>query len=361
MKKTKIIIFWQGISGYMTAAWRELEKIDNLDIYYFITKTAREYDSNLSSSLTNYSEVIIDDTESEAAVINSLNTLEPDIIVLCGWAPKLYRRIVGTGSFNKSKFIMAMDTPWRGDLRQHIAKCFIGSYLKKIDMVVVAGERTGFYAHKLGVPRSRIRMGTYCCDYDLFHNTHTLRNAVTPCPKRFLFVGRLSPVKGIDALLSAYESYRTQVSDPWPLTICGTGPLQSQLNGIPGLDCRGFVQPAELPSIFAESSCFILPSRYEPWGVVIAEACAAGLPVICSDQCCSGIDLVRNYSNGIVFTSDSVDQLTRAMVYMDKNYGSIPTMGRISTQLAKPYSAQAWATRWYQYFSELCPTLIPQW
>lgn len=344
----------------MAAAWSELEKINNVDLHYFVTQTSRNYDSNLSGDLKNYNEFVIGDTQSEADVVNSLNSLQPDIIVLCGWAPKLYQRIVGSELYSKSKFIMAMDTPWRGDFRQHIAKYLLAKYLKKIDMVVVAGERTGFYAQKLGVPRSNIRMGTYCCDYDSFNEHHLRRSSDTPYPKQFLFVGRLSPEKGIDTLLSAYKNYRSQVREPWPLSVCGTGPLQKKLEGIPGLDYRGFVQPAELPSVFAESSCFILPSRYEPWGVVVAEACAAGLPVICSDQCCAAIDLVRNYSNGVVFASDSVEQLTRAMVYMDKNLNSIPLMGELSAQLAKPYAAQAWARRWYQYFSELCPTQIPQ-
>jgi len=41
---------------------------------------------------------------------------------------------------------------------------------------------------------------------------------------------------------------------------------------------KGFVQPSDLPNIFAQAGVFILPSRYEPWGVVIGEALASGLP-----------------------------------------------------------------------------------
>ena len=56
---------------------------------------------------------------------------------------------------------------------------------------------------------------------------------------------------------------------------------------------RGFVQPADQAAIWAEHGAFALASRYDPWPLVIVEACAAGLPVIHSEACGSAVELVR--------------------------------------------------------------------
>jgi len=127
---------------------------------------------------------------------------------------------------------------------------------------------------------------------------------------KFLFVGRLVEEKGIRLLVDAYHTYRARAgAKAWGLIVAGAGPLRPVVTGIEGIECRDFVQPAELASLYAEASCLVLPSRFEPWGVVVHEAAAAGLAIICSKACGAGDVFVRHGENGFVFETADADTL----------------------------------------------------
>ncbi len=147
----------------------------------------------------------------------------------------------------------------------------------------------------------------------------------------------------MDILIEAYKEYRMMVADPWPLTCCGRGPLGRLLEGIEGIRDLGFVQPKALPRVLASASAFVLPSRSDAWGVALVEACAAGLPVICTDVCGSSVELVRELGNGLIVPPEQPGLLAEAMVWMHRNRTRLEEMGNLSHCLARPYSAELWA------------------
>jgi glycosyltransferase involved in cell wall biosynthesis len=221
-------------------------------------------------------------------------------------------------------------------------------------MVFVPGERSYQYARFLGVPEDRIRRGTYGVDCDAFAPILARRERGGDWPRSFLFMGRYQRAKGLDVLVPAYAAYRSLVRDPWPLVCCGKGELAGLLRGVPGIEDRGFVQPADQPELLAGQGVFVLASRFDPWPLVIPESCAAGLPIVCSNACGSGVELVRPYYNGIQTPTGDVRALAGAMAWMHGAHARLPEMGRRSVELARAYSAGMWATRWHEAFVELC-------
>jgi glycosyltransferase involved in cell wall biosynthesis len=121
----------------------------------------------------------------------------------------------------------------------------------------------------------------------------------------------------------------------------------------PGVTDRGFTQPSEQAKIFAEHGAFVLPSKFEPWGVVIAEAAASGLPLICTTACGAALDLVRPGVNGLLTEPGDVDGLARAMRWMHDHESELAAMGRRGQALARNFSAEAWAERWHNYVIDL--------
>src|SRR5207247_9691952 len=107
----------------------------------------------------------------------------------------------------------------------------------------------------------------------------------------FLYVGRCSSEKNLIRLLHAYRHYRKQHPEGWQLVLVGDGPQRAELedcaraSGIRDILWCGFKQIDELPTYYALSGCFILPSTSEPWGLVVNEAMACGLPVLVSSRC----------------------------------------------------------------------------
>ena len=106
------------------------------------------------------------------------------------------------------------------------------------------------------------------------------------------------------------------------LTIVGTGILENELRSIAkaNITFKGFIANEELSVIYAAHDIFILPSRSEPWGLVVDEAIFHGLPVVVSDRVGCSIDLVEKPSTGVIFNLDNQERFIVALDEVEKNY-----------------------------------------
>jgi glycosyltransferase involved in cell wall biosynthesis len=342
----------------MAACWRELAAREKVDLSVIAVRSNRartEFD--YSASVTQGFDCTLITTEETADTkkISSLvNSFGPDIIFLAGWSIPAYAALVYEKRLSGVPKVMTMDTTLKRDWRQFIAPLKIGRYLKRMAAVFVPGERSRQLARYWGVPETKIRMGSYSFDYNLFARAYEARTRLPEWPKAFLFTGQYIERKGIHQLLSAYGRYRKSVDDPWPLTLCGSGPLKNLLQGLPGVKDRGFAQPADMGGVMEKAGVFVHPSLYDAWGVAIAEACAAGLPVLCTAGCAASVELVRDYYNGIALPTGDDLALHNAMVWMHENHASLPQMGANSQSLARPYSAEAWLDRVLSIVEDVC-------
>jgi glycosyltransferase involved in cell wall biosynthesis len=118
-----------------------------------------------------------------------------------------------------------------------------------------------------------------------------------------LFVGRLSPEKGFPVAVEVVSELETQGFEVG-LLVVGDGPLRREYEKLVS-DRRlrhavflGFVQQAELPFYYGQVDVLIVPSVSEPWGLVVNEAMACGVPVLCSPAVGAGYDLVNDGATG---------------------------------------------------------------
>ena len=127
----------------------------------------------------------------------------------------------------------------------------------------------------------------------------------------FLFVGRISSEKNIEFLIQLAIKLK-KIHSNIKIKIIGTGPYYEELNlKIKDLDLNnilliGSIKWDNLGVYYSNSLGLILPSFFEPWGMVANEAFFYNIPVICSKFCgCAG-DLVINEFNGIVLQDYSL-------------------------------------------------------
>jgi glycosyltransferase involved in cell wall biosynthesis len=157
-----------------------------------------------------------------------------------------------------------------------------------------------------------------------------------------LYVGRLVEEKGLFTLLSAFKEVNNSF-DNVTLLIVGEGKLRYKLEGfisqkeIDNVRFTGFIKNKELPSYYGIADIFVLPSRDEPWGVVVTEAMACALPVILSDKVgCRGA-LLREKENGFCFESDKSKQLAFYIKKFLENPPSIERMGANSREIIRRF------------------------
>jgi glycosyltransferase involved in cell wall biosynthesis len=119
-----------------------------------------------------------------------------------------------------------------------------------------------------------------------------------------LFVGRLSFVKGCDLLLRAHYLLLNRGLPPAYLVIVGDGPQMGELKAsigpeqAPYVRFPGFQDQVAVVRYYDLCDIFVLPSRFEPWGLVVNEAMNAAKPVVVSTRVGCGVDLVEDDVNG---------------------------------------------------------------
>ena len=216
--------------------------------------------------------------------------------------------------------------PWEWRIRKFAARFILWRYLRCFDAAFVPGAIAAKYARWLGFAKSEVFTGLFATNTKRFEGHSKGGDG-------FLYVGRDAPEKGVDVLRSAHGIYRAN-GGRWPLRI---------VNGVP---------PDQLGAVYANADCFVLASRWEPWGVVLVEAAAAGLPIICTDKCGSRNELVKG--NGLVVRPGDANALAEAMLKVERGEADInPKLGK---ELSAPYSCGAWADR----VVDICGRLVRQ-
>lgn len=207
------------------------------------------------------------------------------------------------------KVVLQTDSNWQGTLRQHVLdpvrhRAF---FRRRFDGVFVPGNSGTIYAERMGYRPGTVLEGMYGADPILFNGGAPLHSR----PKRFLFVGRLVQVKSVVTLAQAFVDFAADNSE-WSLQICGAGPLRSQLPDHPRIEVSEFLQPAQLADVFRNARCLVLPSLYEPWGLVVHEAVLSGCALALSQVVGAASDLATK-SNSVLFQPGDVNAIADAL------------------------------------------------
>lgn len=225
------------------------------------------------------------------------------------------------------KAVMMDDAWYYTDRRGILTKEIKRMIHKNIDAVFIPASSHVPYFLTMGFPEDRIILGVDVVDNDFFSRTaeKARNNEVNRRKSRqlpynyFLFVGRFLGRKGIETLIKAYSSYRDGVNgDPWDLILVGGGDYLSQIEqlsrNITGIRFVGPQFGDNLCDYYALARALIVPSISDPWGLVVNEGMASGLPVIVSRGCGSAKTLVHEGENGWTFEPGDDEALTRLMI-----------------------------------------------
>lgn len=269
------------------------------------------------------------------------NAINPDVIICSGWIDKDYLKITKT-YYKKIPTIMTCDTQWRGDFKQHLASIISRFTLLRIfSHAWVPGEIQKKYVLQLGFNPNKIATGFYSCDLEYFNNNYQSQKNTKEqnFPKRFLYVGRYYEFKGIKELWQAFIELQNEEPNDWELWCLGTGDIEPIQH--PKIKHFGFVQPKDLAQFTLQTGVFILPSRYEPWGVVVHEFAASGFPLLLSNKIGAKEQFLNG--NGFEFEANDVTSIKQTLKkIISQPQEKLIAMSKTSHQIAQSISPDNW-------------------
>lgn len=179
--------------------------------------------------------------------------------------------------------------------------------------------------------------------------------------KTIIAAGRLSPVKGFDTLIKAFDLIKNDYPD-WKLKIYGKDSVKSNLKG----KLQNLIKERhlynqvilmgptnELNEKFLESSIFVLSSKYEGFGMVIIEAMQCGLPVVSFDCPRGPREIIKHGHDGILVENQNIEELAKALSKTMDSYEERQRLGNNAYESVKRYSMDTIGQEWIKIIEEI--------
>ena len=337
----KFLFLYTEIAEYFLACCKELSKHGEVHIIRWPVNKEAPFQFQENQSLKIYSKSDYDFNQLNQLVAN----INPDVIICSGWIDKDYLKITKP-YFKKIPTIMTCDTHWNGSFKQRLATVISRFTLLNIfSHAWVPGQIQKQYVLNLGFKEKNIQTSFYSCDLDHFENIYQSQKAQkkTQFPKRFLYVGRYYEFKGIKELWQAFIDMQTEQPNEWELWCLGIGDIEPIDH--PKIKHFGFVQPKDLATYTSQTGVFVLPSRFEPWGVVVHEFAASGFPLLLSSQVGAKEQFLQEGKNGFQFKAQDITDIKLTLKkIVNASEPELQAMSVHSNMLSKNISPVKWAT-----------------
>lgn len=353
----KIIFFTNYPSPYRVEFFNQLGTVENIDLTVLFLMRPEETQEQRDAKWfnTEYKNFNVVFCRKKVKIAKGF-VYYPEVLE---WAKKKFDHVIFGGYADFSfmiamQYLMMKHIPYileidGGIIKQdniiihYLKHHFIGSASKYMS----SGENSDKYLLNYGAKAEKIYRYpfTSLTESDLKNAERMLQNKLVyreklgfSDKKYVLFVGRFIKEKGIDVLLEA----ASKMSDEVQFVLVGGLPTDEMKDycskhHIHNVEFPGFFTKSELSSYYLGADLFILPTRGDVWGLVINEAMAYGLPVITTDQCVAGLELVKNGENGYVIPADDSDAIVNALTTVLQQ---TQEMGNKSLSIIRDYSIE---------------------
>jgi 1,2-diacylglycerol 3-alpha-glucosyltransferase len=267
------------------------------------------------------------------AIWAELDRFCPDVVLVPGWTSLGALSMLRWSLTHGVPSVVMSESTRRDRVRRAWREALKRQVVARFSAGLVGGDPQKEYLAELGMGREFIALG-----FDVVDNTYFSQAAksVRPdaqrvrtllgLPERYVLASaRFIPIKNLLGLIEAFWRFRRlRPASQTHLVLLGDGPQRAALEAKRaelGLDnailMPGFKQYDRLPIYYGLASGFIHVSRSEPWGLVVNEAMAAGLPVIVSKACGCAYNLVEDGENGYLVAHDDLDEIADRLAQVD--------------------------------------------
>ncbi len=308
-----------------------LDQRDKLDIVFLTENLTQNW--SVKSNFINY-QILKSKKQTIYLLYSIFIKRKYSLIHVAGWSNFLTLFIIILSRIFFISVTVESDTPLNINTKTYkkIIKKFLYPILFKFPKFFLpGGRRQAEYLNYYGVKNNKIinaqmtvnveRIQKYVSKIKENHRENLrLKYNASKDDAVFLYVGRLLDWKGIRELISAIGSITDVRAKLW---IVGTGELADEVINVAAKTQRisyfGRISTDLLLDIYHAADVFVLPSYWEPWGLVINEAMAAGKPIITTDTVGCVDDLLINHWNGLIIQPKNSSALSKAINFLLKN------------------------------------------
>lgn len=241
------------------------------------------------------------------SAIQLLKTLNYDELILGGWDHPVLWALAFI--FPKAKNAFFIESSYFESQTSGLKGLIKRIFVKRLSKVYASGKSQRKITDSLGFNGNTIiTKGVGIFNY-ISQPTYNPRKEV----KKFFYVGRFVEVKNLKMLISVFNSLAQ-----YQLYLAGFGEQEEELKAMAkeNIHFMGAIENKKLTAIYQQMDVFVLPSKIEPWGLVVEEALNNGLPVIVSNRVGCAEEII-NESNGLIFQYNNPEDLTRVILKMN--------------------------------------------
>ena len=288
-------------------------------------------------------------------IYKTIYNIKPNIIITNGFGQWTFFALVYK-ILHRAKIVICYERTFHTERNAQwfrlIFRKFIARY---IDSFSCNGTLSKSYTLSLGVSKKKVTIGHLAADNEGLAKTASamssfkikkMRNNWRNPELVFLAAGNLNERKGIRELINGWRRLEKDVPGEWRLVLIGDGSLEKVLKKqTRSLNLRNviFVGPIDydaMASYYAAADCFVMPTLEDNWSLVVPEAMACGLPIICS--CYNGCypELIEQGGNGWIFDPLDETDTYKALYRCVVNRSRLAKMGARSQEIVEKYTPE---------------------
>ena len=273
----------------------------------------------------------------------ALRSVRPDVVVASGWSTFASQAAIAWSRAHGVPYLLLVeshDVGPRARWRRLVKSAVVPRLVRGAAGVLVVGTAARESVIARGARPDQVRVFANTVDIKSWlERADRLSARSNDGDVVVLSVGRLVPEKGFDVLLRAIAKAG---DERFRLVIAGDGPEASRLVDLAEelgvrMEMKGDLPEAALAAEYVAADVFALLSRHEPWGVVVNEAAASGLPLVLSDRVGAAYDLLRDGENGFLVPAGDVAAAAAALGRLAADAGLRNSAGARSRELVRDW------------------------
>lgn len=363
------VLFLTNIpSPYRVDFFNELGKLCNLTVLFERKDATNRQEQWLKNKIHTFNALFLkgkkvhSDSAIDLGVIKYLDKKRYDIIVVGGYATPTGMLAINYMKINRIPFILNADGGFINKNENFLKKHIKNHHISSAICWLSTGEETTKYFEYYGANIQNIFEYPFTSLYqkdiledvvDIDKKKKTRVNLNINEEKVILTVGQFIHRKGFDVLLNACK----KIHKDYGVYIVGGEPTEEYIKlkeefNLTNVHFVGFKSKEELKEYYISSDLFVLPTREDIWGLVINEAMAYGLPVITTNRCIAGLEMVQDYENGFIVPVNNIDLLARRINEILEDEIMARKMSKRNLEKIQRYTIENMAEQHFDIFNK---------